>query len=228
MAEEKHTYSIAAEPRELLAKRTKQLRRQGYVSGVVYGHKVDPQNVQIARKDFEHTYLRAGSTNLIDLSVGNGTPRKVFIHEVVRDPINYQLTHVDFLAVNLREAMTMNVPVVLVGESPIVNANEGLLLQQLDHVSVNALPTDIPSVLEVDISGLEEIDQAVHVSDITIPDKVTLLTHAEEVVAKISAMPVVEEPVVEEEETEGEETEAEAEGESGSASEDEAGEESES
>lgn len=213
MAEEKVTYSIAAEPRELMAKRTKQLRRAGYVSGVVYGHKVANENVQVSRKEFEHTYLRAGSTTLVDLSIGGGKSRKVFIHEVVRDPINYQLTHVDFLAVNLREEMTMNVALLLVGESPIVANNEGLLLQQMGHVSVRALPNNIPALLEVDISGLTEIDQAIHVSDIELPEKVTLLSHPEDVVAKINAMPLPEpEPEVE--------TKAEAE----EAAEDEGGE----
>ncbi|MEO5952926.1 MAG: 50S ribosomal protein L25, partial [Chloroflexia bacterium] len=191
---------------------------KAYISGVVYGHKVPNENVQMARKEFEHAYLRAGSTTLVDLSIGGGTPRKVFIHDVVRDPINYQLTHIDFLAVNLREPMTMSVALVLVGESPIVHSNEGLLLHQMEHISVRALPGNIPSLLEVDISGLTEVDQAIHVSDIELPADVTLLSNPDDVIAKINAMPLPEEEP---------ETEAEAEGAEAASDETEAGEGSE-
>jgi large subunit ribosomal protein L25 len=209
MASEKVVYSIAAEPRELMAKRTKQLRRQGMIPGVVYGNKVTNANVQVHRKEFEHAYLRAGSTTLVDLTVGDGgKATKVFIHDVRRDPINYQLTHIDFLAVNLLEPMTMNVALVLVGESPIVHSKEGLLLHQMEHLTLRALPSDIPSLVEVDISGLTEIDQAIHVGDITLPDNVTLLSNPDDVIAKINAMPVIEEEPAEE----AEEGTAEAEG----------------
>lgn len=228
MAKESKTYSIAAEPRELLAKRTLQLRRQGIVPGVVYGHGVKTQNVQVSRKDFDQAYLRAGSHSLVDLSIGEGKPHKVFIHDVQRDPINYRLTHIDFVAVNLREEMTVTIPIVLVGESPIVRNNEGLLLHALEHVSIRTLPDNIPSVLEADISGLTEVDQAIYVSDLVLPENVTLLSSPDDMVAKLTAMPVVEEEVVEAEETEGETAEgAEGEGEESSTSE-ESTEESES
>ena len=204
MAQEKITYSIAAEPRELMAKRTKQLRRQGIIPGVVYGNKIENKSVQVERKAFEHAYMRAGSTTLVDLTIGDGgKATKVFIHDVRRDPINYQLTHIDFLAVNLLEAMTMSVALVLVGDSPAVHNKEGLLLHQMEHINVKALPGDIPSLIEVDISGLAEVDQAIHVSDLELPDNVTLLSNPDDIVARINAMPIVVEEEVEE--TEGEE-----------------------
>jgi large subunit ribosomal protein L25 len=84
-------------------------------------------------------------------------------------------------------------------------------LQGIDHVQARALPTDLPPLIEVDISGLDEIDQAIHVSDLTIPENLTVLTSEEELVAKITTLPVEE--VVEEEEA----AEAEAEGEAAEA-----------
>jgi len=209
MAKETKTYELSAEPREITGKASRKVRRQGLVPGIVYGHRVEPQSVQVSKKEFEHVYLRAGSNTLIDLTVGEGgTRRKVFIHEVQRNPVNHDPIHVDFVVVNLLEEMTATVPIVLVGESPIVAKREGLLLHQAEHVMLRALPTNIPPTIEVDISGLDEIDKAIFVSDLKLPENVTLLTPGDEMVAKIAELSTV--PV---EEVEAEEAaEAEAEG----------------
>lgn len=212
MAKESKTYELAAEPREITGKASRKVRRQGLIPGVVYGHRVEPESVQVPRKEFEHVYLRAGSNTLVDLSVGeSGKPRKVFIHDVQRNPVNHDPIHVDFMVVNLREEMTASIPIVLVGESPVVAKREGLLLTQTEHVMVKALPMNIPPIIEVDISGLDEMDKAIHVSDLELPENVTLLTPTDELVAKIAELPIipVEEEVEAEEAPEAAEAEAE-------------------
>ena len=163
----------------------------------------------------------------MDLTVGkDGKPEKVFIHDVQRDAVHHNLTHVDFMVVNLREEMTVNVPIVLVGEAPAVEKKEGLLLHQMEHVTVRTLPTNIPPLLEVDISGLDEVGKAIHVSDLEIPENVTLLTSEDDLIAKITDLPVEEVVEVEEEAeeeaaegAEGAEGEAEGEAESGESGE---------
>lgn len=224
MANDQKTYDLTVERREIIGKKTKQLRRQELVPAVVYGHRVDAESIQVPRKDLERVYLRAGSNSLIDLKIGEGgAARKVFIHNVQRNPVTHGLTHVDFLAVNLREEMTTSVPLVLTGESPAVERGEGILLQALDHVQVRALPMDLPSTLEVDISGLEELDQAIHVSDLQVPANVALLTPEDELVAKVTALRAEEVEEAPEEAAEGEEAEGE-----GSESDEEASTESSS
>jgi large subunit ribosomal protein L25 len=107
------------------------------------------------------------------------------------------------------------VPLVLTGESPLVASNEGMLIHQTEHLSVRALPMEIPPVVEVDISTLVELDQAIHVSDLDLPANVQVLTPMDELIVKVTEMPMmhVEEEVEEAEEAvEGEEA-AEAEGE---------------
>jgi large subunit ribosomal protein L25 len=211
MANETKTYGLTAEPREITGKASRKVRRQGLIPGIVYGHKIEPQSVQVSKKEFDHVYLRAGSTSLVDLSVGEGsTPRKVFIHEVQRNAVSHDPIHIDFMVVNLLEEMTVSVPVVLVGESPAVERNEGLLIHQTEHINLRALPMNIPPSIEADISGLDEVGKAIHVSDLTLPENVTLLTPEDELVARINEMRIVEEPEVE---TEGEAPEAEGEGE---------------
>ncbi len=227
MAKDDKTFSIVAEPRELTGKRSKQLRRRNLIPAVLYGQKLEPHTLQVRRRDFERTYLRAGTSALIDLSIGDGgTPHKVFIHEVQRNPLNYQLTHVDFLEVNLLEEITVNVRLVPVGESPIVRSREGLLLHQTEHITLKTLPANVPSLIEVDISGLTEVDQAIHVRDLTLPDDVTLLSNPDDLVVKITQMPLAVEEVEEAAEAEAAiETGAEVEEAETGHSETEAGEE---
>ena len=120
------------------------------------------------------------------------------------------------LATAKKEKVRADVPIHLTGLSPAVDTYGGILMHGLDHVTVEALPTEVPSFLEIDVSPLTEINQALHVSDLDLPDEVTLLTDPEQVVAKV-APPAVEpvEEVPEEEELE--EGEAAPEGEEGAA-----------
>jgi large subunit ribosomal protein L25 len=205
------TYSLVVEPRDQQKKANRKLNREGLVPGVVYGHNVDAQAVQVAQREFDRVYLRAGSNSLVDLSVGEGAEaRKVFIHQVQRNPRTHTVRHVDFLVVNLREEITSTVPLVHVGESPIVANNEGVLLSQLDHVLVRALPMDLPSLIEVDMTVLDEIGKSIHVSDLTIPANVTLLTSPEDMVARVVEMQLEPEEAEEEPEEGAEAAETEA------------------
>jgi len=214
MANETKNHTLEVEPREVTRKANKQLRRNDIVPGVVYGHNVQPANVQVSRREFENVYLRAGSSSLVDLQIGGDKPRKVFIHEVQRSATSHQPTHVDFMVVNLEEDITVNVPVALTGESPLVARNEGMLIQQTEHLAIRALPMNIPPVVEVDISGLEELDQAIHVSDLDLPDNVHVLTPEDEMIVKVTEMPImrVEEEEAAEEAAEAAEGEEAAEG----------------
>jgi large subunit ribosomal protein L25 len=222
MANEHKTYELTVEPREATGKGAKKLRRQQMVPGVVYGHRVETESVQVSQRELERVYHHAGSNSLVDLKVGDGAaPRKVFIYKVQRDPVSHSVQHVDFMAVNLREEMTASVPIVIIGEAPAVERKEGLLLHGIDHVQVRALPTDLPPIVEVDVSSLEAVDETIHVSDLTFPSNVTLLTPGEEMVVKITELPAEEVIEVEEEEAE-EAAEGEEEAEGGEAGEGEA------
>src|SRR5438270_5775411 len=189
MPSDHKTFELVVEPRETLGKQSKQLRRRGIVPAVVYGHNVKAESVQVPQKELEHVYMRAGNNALVDLKVGDkDNARKVFIHNVQRNPVNHTLAHVDFMVVNLREEMTATVPIVLTGDAPAVKMGEGMLLQALDHVQLRSLPADIPPSIEVDVSGLDEVDKAIHVSDLQLPGNVTLVTPGDELVAKIAAL----------------------------------------
>jgi large subunit ribosomal protein L25 len=204
-------------PREVLGKKVRALRRQGLTPANIYGHNVESQAIQVATEELKHVLKSAGRNDIVYLRLDGDDPRPTFVRDVQQHPITDAIQHIDFLQISLREKVRADVPIHLIGLSPAVDTFGGILMHGLDHVTVEALPTEVPSFLEIDVSPLTEINQALHVSDLDLPDGVTLLTDIEQVVAKV-APPAVE-PVEEapEEEEALEEGEAAPEGEEGAA-----------
>jgi len=199
-----------------LGKKVKALRRQGLTPANIYGHNVESQAIQVATEELKHVLKSAGRNDIVYLRLDGDDPRPTFVRDVQQHPVTDAIQHIDFLQISLREKVRADVPIHLTGLSPAVDTYGGILMHGLDHVTVEALPTEVPSFLEIDVSPLTEINQALHVSDLDLPDEVTLLTDPEQVVAKV-APPAVEpvEEVPEEEELE--EGEAAPEGEEGAA-----------
>jgi large subunit ribosomal protein L25 len=196
-------YAITATSRTVLGKKVKQLRRDGLVPANIYGRNVEPLAITLSELDFSKVYKQAGETGLIDISIASeGQSRPVLVHSLLRDPVYGQILHIDLYQVNLKEKLVAAVPLEFVGESPVVKNKEGILLELLQEVEVESLPTDIPSSIEVDISLLVEVDQGVHVGDLVLPAGVEMQTDAEELVCKI-------EPAQMSEAEAGEEAEAE-------------------
>jgi large subunit ribosomal protein L25 len=186
--------SLAASQRSLLHKHVHALRRKGEVPAVLYGHNVKPQPLVIDARTLEKVWRRAGRTHLVDLAVDGARPRKVQIRELQVDPRTARLLHADFFAVNLREKLTVDIPILPVGDAPAVTELKvGVLQQVLTSVKVECLPGDIPGQLTVDVSGLREIDDGVHLRDIPLPEGVAL-THGadpDELVVKIAPLRIL-------------------------------------
>jgi large subunit ribosomal protein L25 len=179
---------IRVDPRTVLGKKVKTLRRGGITPANVYGHRVESQAVQAETATIVQL-LRTGARNvIINLHIqGERKPRPVMIRGVQRDPPTGRLLHVDFYQVSLAEKMRTEVPLVLVGKAPAVDAQGGILLHSMDSITVEALPTDIPAQIEVDVSGLAEIDAGIFVRDLPIDAKVQVLSDPDLVVAKVAA-----------------------------------------
>src|SRR6266542_2601828 len=197
-------------PRRVLGKKVKILRRGGLSPANIYGHNVESQAIQVGTDELKHVLKSAGRNEIVYLHLDGHDPRPTFVRDIQQHPVTDAIQHVDFLQISLREKVRADVPIHLVGLSPAVDTYGGILMHGLDHVTVEALPTEVPSFLEIDVSPLTEINQALHVSDLDLPDGITLLTDVEQVVAKV-APPAVE--PVEEVPEEVEEGEAAPEGE---------------
>jgi large subunit ribosomal protein L25 len=181
--------SLGAAPRTVLGKKVKALRRAGITPANVYGHKVESTSLQADTVELTHLLRAAGRNAIIDLKVeGEDAPRTVVVRNVDRNPVNSQILHVDFFQVSMTEKMKAEVRIVLTGTSPAVSDLQGVLLQMIESVSVEALPGDIPSEFEADVSGLEQLESAIHVRDLHIDQsKVTLMTDPDVVVARVAA-----------------------------------------
>jgi large subunit ribosomal protein L25 len=210
--------SLVAAPRDVLGKKVALLRRAGRLPGVVFGRGLDSTSVSVDAHDFELLRRKVGPNALVDLSVDGNPAQPVLIHGVQVHPVTRRPLHVDLFLVRMTEELTVDVPLVPVGESSAVTTDGGTLLHQIESVRIRALPDHLPQSIEYSIENLIDFDAAVHVRDLAIPSDVTLLTDGDEVVAKVQAprIEVEEEPVVAEG-AEGEEGEGAAEGEAGEA-----------
>jgi large subunit ribosomal protein L25 len=188
---------LSAKPRDVRGKAVKNLRRDGIVPAVLYGHGVPSQDVQIDAHEFELLRRRTGRNTLLDLALDGDRPVPVLIHGVQEHPISRKPMHVDLLAVTMTEERTVDVQIVFIGESVAVDRMGGVMLHLRDSVSVRALPDHLPQSVELDITPLGNFDDVLHVSDIKLPSDVTLITDATEPVARVQAPRTEEEPVVE-------------------------------
>lgn len=214
--------TLAATNREVTGKAVNRLRLAGQLPAVVYGRGIESANLTVDAHAFELLRRHTGPNALVDLSVDGKKARPVLINHVQVHPVNRRPLHADLFLVRMTEELTVDVPLTPVGESRAIVDLGGTLLHQTETVRVRALPDHLPQSIEYSIESLVDFETAIHVSDLSIPDDVTLLTDPEEVVAKVQQPRVVEEePVVaaaEGEAAEGE-TAADAEGGSGSSGE---------
>ena len=190
---------LKTQKREVLGKKVKSLRREGLIPAVLYGHETDSVSLQIEERELNRVLAQAGGHRLIALKIGRARkPQMALAREVQWDVITRRPIHVDFYAVVMTEKITTAVPLVLVGEAPAADQAGAMLLQGLDEIEIECLPGDLIEAIEVDLSGLEEMDQAIYVKDLRVPPAVDILTDAEEIVVKVAwaAAEEVEEEVV--------------------------------
>jgi large subunit ribosomal protein L25 len=205
--------ALAAEPRDITGKRVSGLRRSGRLPAVVFGQGLESTSVSVDTHDFELLRRKTGSNALVDLSIGGKKAQPVLIQGVQLHPVTRRPLHVDLFLVRMTQELTVDVPLVPIGTSPAVVDDGGTLLHGIETVRVKALPDHLPQSIEYPIDSLVDFETSIHVSDLAIPDDVTLLTDADEVVAKVQAPRVeIEEVPVAAEGEEGVEGEA-AEGE---------------
>jgi large subunit ribosomal protein L25 len=187
---------LTAEPRAVLGKQVAQLRRVGRLPGVVYGQGHESESISLDLHEFELLHRHTGRHAVLDLNiVGTRTAQPVLLQSIQEHPISRRPVHVDLLLVNLQEEMTVDVPVVAIGESVAIDKLGGVLLHLHDSVVVRAKPDDLPSSLELDISSLDSFEAVLHVSDLRIPEGVTLVTDPSEPIARVQ-QPRIEEEVV--------------------------------
>lgn len=190
----------------------KKLRRDGIIPAIIYGADQDNYTIQLKSNDFRDLLKRSTSDNfLVNLEI-EGAKEKTklaMVQEVQIKPLTGAVIHVDFHAVKEDQVLSAHVPIELTGEPEGVKTG-GILEHQLRSIEVHCRPADLPEKFEADISHLE-LDEALHVSDLTFPEGVEITMDGGVVVATVAASRAAVSGGVEGEE--GEEGEAAAEGE---------------
>jgi len=211
------TLALAAEKRQVIGKRLNELRDEGLLPAVVYGRAFDAIPVTVDAREFRHVYATAGGNQLIEVKIkGIKQPEQTLVREVQRDPVSREILHVDLYRVSMTQRITTEVAITLLGQAPAAEEADAMMFQGVSSLQIQCLPGDLPESIEVDLSTLVEIDQAIFVRDLAIGEGITVLTDADEMIARVSAVRMEIEEEEEEEDLELEEgLEAAEEGEEG-------------
>lgn len=177
---------LKAQPRKVIGKQVKALRREGRLPGVIYGRGFAPILITLDMHDSSRILPRITSSQLIAVEV-EGKQHTTLVREKQRMPTTGALLHVDFLEVSLTEKLHAKVIIELVGDSPAVKLYNGVLVSGLEELEVEALPRDLPERITVDVSILSEIGQSIHVRDIVVSDKVLILDNEDEIIVVVTA-----------------------------------------
>jgi large subunit ribosomal protein L25 len=205
---------LKVKTRDTLGKKVRFLRRQGLTPANLYAPKTESIALQVETPLLERLIAKVGRNALVTLRLdASKKPRPAMIRSIQRDPLTGSLLHVDFFQVELTHRLRADIQLIFLGEAPAAKRSNAMLIQNLTSLHVEGLPTDLPRGIEVDLSVLKEVDQAIHVRDIQLDDSLEILNDAELVVAHVveTRVPVEVGEAAEEEITE--EAPAEAEGE---------------
>lgn len=167
----------------------KAVRKEDFVPAVIYGEEKDPTTIKVDRRVYEKIMrAHAGQSVVFHLNVMDGDKKlrdyAAIVKEEQHHPVAESLMHLDFQRINLKEELEIEVQVICVGDPIGVKRDGGSLDQPLHDLEIICLPTNIPEKIEVDVSHLE-IGDAVHVSDIKLPEKVKTEVDPETMVASV-------------------------------------------
>jgi len=171
------------------------LRAKGFIPAVFYGKKEASTPISIVRADFIKVWREAGESSIITLT-GEGVDVESLISDVTRHPVTGTPLHADFYVFEKGKKLKIKIPVKFVGVSLAIKDLGGTLVKVVHEVEVEALPKDLPRVIEVDISPLKEFSSVIHAQDIKLSSGVTLIAAPLEIIASVAEPRKIEEEVV--------------------------------
>ncbi len=174
---------LKAAKRNVTGKQVKALRRAGQLPAVIYGRHVDqPVSISLEAHSAELAFAKLTSSTLVTIEVEGGEEYTAIVREKQRNFIKGNLTHVDFLALDLNEKIRTKVRLTFVGVAPAVKDYSAVLVHRMEALEVECLPTDLPERITVDISSIREIGNNIHVREIPLPENVVVLDDADNIV----------------------------------------------
>jgi large subunit ribosomal protein L25 len=189
------TISLDVGPRDVLGKKNvKTLRRTGMTPIHLYGKGMPSSALQADSSTVTKIVNQVGHNIPLYLKLeGSQEQNLVFVREVQHHPLTNRILHVDFYRVDVTQRIKGEVPIILLGEAPAVRVHHGVLIQSLHQLSVECLPMEMPERIEIDISGLKELEQDIRVSGFIPGSGITVLSDSAELIVRVGAPRVVEE-----------------------------------
>ena len=177
---------LQVENRTISGKKVKAMRRTGVTPANVFGHGIESQALTVDTTELEKILARAGKTRLVSLkSPSTNASRRVLVKGIQRHPLSGELLHVDFHQVRMKDKVKVEVPIVFQGEAPASRSKDLVLWENLRSVEVECTPDEIPKNIPVDITHLAEAGDVIMVNDLLLGGSISILTHMEEVIAKV-------------------------------------------
>ncbi len=173
---------IEAEPREITGKGVSQLRRDGWIPGIVYGRQ-DPVSVQMEQKALRRALRVVGTSNLTDLNIGGNT-RTVLVREIQQHATRGDIVHVDFLEVDMKAKLKAMVELIGEGQSQLEIDGLGDVTAMLREVEIECFPDDLVASISYDNSAIQAPEDVIHVKDLVAPEGVEILSDPDLVVAR--------------------------------------------
>lgn len=184
-------------PRTVTGKKTRFLRRGGVTPTHLYGRSIDSLVLQCDTAELQRIVAQAGMTRPITLTIDKDKgPRSVFVREIQKDALSRQLLHVDFYEVKKGEKITVDVPLVFVGEALAMKGKGRMLTTAMTALSIECATELIPPQIEIDISPLIDLEKAILVKDIKLNPEIAVKADPEQLVVKVSEIVIKEEEVV--------------------------------
>ncbi|MFN8382883.1 MAG: 50S ribosomal protein L25 [Anaerolineales bacterium] len=177
---------LKAVKRDVTGKQVKALRREGQLPAVIYGRHLEPIAISLEAHAATLAMSKLTSSSLVTIDL-NGKEYPALVRERQRNYIKGNLTHIDFLAVDLTEKIRATVRLEFVGVSGAVKDYNGVLVKNIEKLEVECLPTDLPERIAVDISALAQVGNSIRVRDLAVSGSIRILNDEDETIAVASA-----------------------------------------
>lgn len=162
------------------------VRSEGLIPAVFYGFGKESTAISIPAIEFTKLFREAGETTAITIDLGTEKV-STLIHDIQRDAVKGDITHVDFLVVDMNKETEVAVPIEFTGLAEAEKLGLGVVMKIAHEIQVRALPANLPHSVEVDVTGLATLSDAIHAKDIALPVGVALAGDPEDVIASVAA-----------------------------------------
>jgi large subunit ribosomal protein L25 len=182
---------LQADKRDIIGKQVGALRRAGKLPAVLYGHSIDSTPILLDAHQTALTLSRLTSSSLVTINL-EGKEYPTLVREKQRHPLKRHLMHLDFQVLSLTEKTHVRVGIELQGSAPALKTYDATLVHGLTELEVECLPQDMPERVVVDISGLAEPGDSIHVRDLKLPAALEIISDPDDVIVSITAAKAVE------------------------------------